>query len=179
MREFLKGLGLDQETIDSIMAEHGKVMTATTEKVTELTGKVNELTTENTELKKVDAAALQNQIKDLKAEKSAWETEKATLVSTHQSQLDELETSNAIELAVLNSKTIDPISLKAHLDMTKIKYNKENKSLDGFEDQIKSIKEARGYLFDDSATGASHGGLEGTRNTLALDGALADHYKEN
>lgn len=59
MREFLKALGLDAETIDSIMAEHGKLLTSTTEKVTDLTNKGNTLTSENTELKKVDAVVLQ------------------------------------------------------------------------------------------------------------------------
>ena len=33
MREFLKGLDLDKETIDSIMAEHGKHLTGLKEQV--------------------------------------------------------------------------------------------------------------------------------------------------
>ena len=37
MREFLKGLDLDSETINTIMAEHGKLMTGNTEKVASLT----------------------------------------------------------------------------------------------------------------------------------------------
>ena len=40
MRDFLKGLGLDQETIDSIMAEHGMLIFQSTERI-------NALTTEN------------------------------------------------------------------------------------------------------------------------------------
>ena len=34
MREFLKGLDFDKETIDTIMAEHGKLLTSAKEDVT-------------------------------------------------------------------------------------------------------------------------------------------------
>lgn len=33
MREFLKGLELDDETVDTIMAEHGKLVTKDKEKI--------------------------------------------------------------------------------------------------------------------------------------------------
>ena len=36
MREFLKGLELDKETINTIMAEHGKLITESKEEITEL-----------------------------------------------------------------------------------------------------------------------------------------------
>ena len=42
MREFLKGLDLDKETIDTIMAEHGKLITEAKEKTQELENKIKE-----------------------------------------------------------------------------------------------------------------------------------------
>ena len=42
MREFLKGLDLDKETIDTIMAEHGKLITEAREQIMELKDQVNE-----------------------------------------------------------------------------------------------------------------------------------------
>ena len=42
MREFLKGLDLDKETIDTIMAEHGKLITEAKEKTQDLENKVKE-----------------------------------------------------------------------------------------------------------------------------------------
>ena len=42
MREFLKGLELDKETIDTIMAEHGKLITEVKEKTQELENKVKD-----------------------------------------------------------------------------------------------------------------------------------------
>ena len=41
MREFLKGLELDKETIDTIMAEHGKLITEAKEQILELKSQVN------------------------------------------------------------------------------------------------------------------------------------------
>lgn len=41
MREFLKGLELDKETIDTIMAEHGKLITEAKEQIMELQQQVN------------------------------------------------------------------------------------------------------------------------------------------
>lgn len=41
MREFLKGLELDKETIDTIMAEHGKLITEAKEKILELKTQIN------------------------------------------------------------------------------------------------------------------------------------------
>lgn len=170
MREFLKGLGLDQETIDSIMAEHGKVMTATTEKVTELTGKVNELTTENTELKKVDATALQEQITALTAERDG-------LKETHANELKELQFNNALELAVINSKTVDPVALKAHLDTSKLKYNEETKAIEGIDEQLTGIRESYKYLFTEKSTGGYQGNLGGNNSDTSLGGALKEYYE--
>jgi len=77
MREFLKGLDLDQETIDTIMAEHGKYLTGLKEKVEEyktqlsdyesqvkeLNGKIE---TDNKSLENLQS--LTNENKDLKAQ---------------------------------------------------------------------------------------------------------------
>lgn len=77
MREFLKGLDLDKETIDSIMAEHGKHLTGLKEQVEsyktevagykttidELNGKIEE---SNKSLENLQT--LTNENKDLKAE---------------------------------------------------------------------------------------------------------------
>lgn len=77
MREFLRGLDLDKETIDSIMAEHGKHLTGLKEqvesyktevanyktKVEELNGKIEE---NNKSLENLQT--LTNENKELKAE---------------------------------------------------------------------------------------------------------------
>ena len=77
MREFLKGLELDEETIDTIMAEVGKGYTKLREEVDELKtqnldyqGKINELnsTIEGNTKSLENLETLTNENKDLKAE---------------------------------------------------------------------------------------------------------------
>jgi chromosome segregation ATPase len=57
MREFLKGLELDKETIDSIMAEHGKHLTGLKEQVESYKTEVESYKTEIDELKESSKAS--------------------------------------------------------------------------------------------------------------------------
>ena len=70
MREFLKGLDLDKETIDTIMAEHGKLITEAKEQIMELQDQVSEYQTKLDEDQKSleNLQSLTNENKDLKAE---------------------------------------------------------------------------------------------------------------
>jgi chromosome segregation ATPase len=70
MREFLKGLDLDKETIDTIMAEHGKLITEAKEQISELTDKVKDYESKFEENSKSleNLQSLTNENKDLKAE---------------------------------------------------------------------------------------------------------------
>ena len=84
MREFLKGLELDKETIDSIMAEHGKHLTGLKEQIDELKnqnvdlkeknveyeGKISEMTNTISSNEKAlkDYESVTNENKDLKAQ---------------------------------------------------------------------------------------------------------------
>ena len=51
MREFLKGLDFDKETIDTIMAEHGKLLTSAKEDVTTANGTIKTLTRHGEEIR--------------------------------------------------------------------------------------------------------------------------------
>lgn len=77
MREFLKGLELDQETIDTIMAEHGKYLTGLKEQVDEYKEKVADYESQVKDLNsKIEdnsktlenLQTLTNENKDLRAE---------------------------------------------------------------------------------------------------------------
>lgn len=70
MREFLKGLDLDKETIDTIMAEHGKLITEAKEQIRDYETKIKDYETKAEENSK-SLENLQNLTKennDLKAE---------------------------------------------------------------------------------------------------------------
>lgn len=70
MREFLKGLDLDKETIDTIMAEHGKYITEAKEEIMNLKDEVQDYkekyTQDQESLKNLQD--LTNENKDLKAQ---------------------------------------------------------------------------------------------------------------
>lgn len=77
MREFLKGLDLEKELIDSIMAEHGKLLTGLKEQVDDYKKEVESYKTQITELNSTietnnksleNLQTLTNENKDLKAE---------------------------------------------------------------------------------------------------------------
>lgn len=77
MREFLKGLELDSETIDTIMAEHGKILTNLKEKNEEYRDTIskyeNDIKQLNSSLEEKDKSlenysSLTNENKDLKAQ---------------------------------------------------------------------------------------------------------------
>lgn len=68
MREFLKGLDLDKETIDTIMVEHGKLITEAKEKTQDLENKVKDYENKIGELssKAEDNTKVQEELDNLK-----------------------------------------------------------------------------------------------------------------
>lgn len=156
-REFLKGLELDKDTIDAIMAEHGASVT---------------------ELKE----SLENQKKEyeekyanFEAEKKQLEAQKVELETKNKEGLKAVKRDYAIKRAVTKSAPKDEIGYMAHLDATKIEYDEEKDELKGFDEQDKAIREQFGYLFEKDAGGAEHGGLGGEGGegaTLSLYDAI-------
>lgn len=78
MREFLKGLDLDSELIDTIMAEHGKLVTKDKEELQTLKAQVKELeeSSKNAEELKTKYDELFKKVEEETAEKKAKEEEK-------------------------------------------------------------------------------------------------------
>ncbi len=66
MREFLKGLDLDQETIDTIMAEHGKLVTKDKEEITDLRGKLDAANKTINSFKDLDVEGIKKELQDYK-----------------------------------------------------------------------------------------------------------------
>ena len=68
MREFLKGLDLDKETIDTIMAEHGKLITEAKKKTQDLENKIKDYESKIGELssKAEDNTKVQEELDNLK-----------------------------------------------------------------------------------------------------------------
>jgi hypothetical protein len=78
MREFLKGLDLDSELIDTIMVEHGKLVTKDKEELQTLKAQIKELeeSSKGAEELKTKYDELSKKVKEDEAEKKAKEEEK-------------------------------------------------------------------------------------------------------
>ena len=153
MREFLKGLDLDKETIDTIMAEHGKLLTGLKEKTEALQGQIKERDNQIGELKKVDAAGLQAEIQRLQGENS------------------KIIFDTALTNALTGAKAKSTKAVSAMLDVEKLKY--ENGKITGLDEQLEAVKKDHGYLFDVKSGGA------GFQNKTPPEGEKTSNQKMN
>lgn len=152
-REFLKGLELSDEHIESIMKEHGKtVNTLKGEKeaaetkakdVDELKNQIKERDTQLGDLSKKAKGneELEKKIKDLQTANETTQTE-------YQSKLDQQQFDFALEKAITGEKARNPKAVKALLNTESIKLDGDK--LLGLEEQLKGLKESDGYLFGEA-----------------------------
>lgn len=93
MREFLKSLDLDKETIDTIMAEHGKLITEAKEKAKDLEDKIKTYEAKIGELndKAKDSEEIQKELDTLKSKIAEEEKQK------EQEDLDNKLNANILE----------------------------------------------------------------------------------
>lgn len=141
-RKFLEDLGLETDAIEKIMAEAGKDVTSLKARVDDLTEQINvkdttisEKNNKIAELEKVDVEAIK------KSEYERGKTEGSKEIEVFKKQ-------NALDKALSKYKAKDTSILSKMLDMEKVKYNDKFEIVEGLEDQINSIKESHGYLFD-------------------------------
>ncbi len=178
LKEILTNAGVEDEKVTSVVESVKKEVPKYyvpkndfNEKVTE----VNNLTTEKAtltkqleDLKKVDPEKLQETINDLqKANKDLEDKSKKDLA--------DVKRMSAIDLAIANSKTIDAVSLKAHLDLDKIEYDEKSGTLKGIDEQINTIRESKKYLFTEAPTdgGMPQGGAPKPEQTI--DDEIREH----
>lgn len=145
-REFLKGLGIEGDNLEKIMAEYGKSHTETADlqkKVADLTeqngslqSQIDDRDKQLTELKKAvgDNDELKGKIKELQdANKQA--------AADYQSKLTDIKKSTAIKDALRKANVKDNYAdlLAKNFDKSLIKF--EDDKVLGIDDQLKNIKE--------------------------------------
>ena len=142
MREFLKGLDLDKETIDTIMAEHGKLMTSTKEALAAANDKVK--TTEDA-LKRfegVDVDKLTGEIETLRNDLATKDTE-------HQAKIADMTFTGGLTSAISALKGKNAKAITAMLDLDTLKGSKNQEA--DIKAALDALKESDGYLFDTDA----------------------------
>lgn len=147
-REFLKGLGLDDEAVEKVMTEHGKSIESQKSKVTDLESSVTDLqgqlTQRDADLKDLKKKAegseeLQTQLTTLQGK---YDTDKAD----YETKLKDTQLSSALKLA-LNGKVHDADLVASIIDKATIELDAGGNVTKGLDEQITSLREAKSFLF--------------------------------
>ena len=136
-REFLKGLGIEDENmISQILDEAGKDLNAKKSEITNLRAEIanKDKEMESLKTKGKSADSLAEQVKEL--QKQLVESENKNT---------EIQFSNMLDKAFASANSIDNISLKANLDLDAIK-NAEDKEAK-LNEQIEKLKTEKAHLF--------------------------------
>lgn len=151
MREFLKGLELDKETIDTIMAEHGKIITADKEEVTKLkediSAKNDLIKTANAEIESYKGM----NIEEIKASGEKYKADFENAEATYKQELAKRDLRDAIKDKLIDAG-IEFSSEYAKKGVLEDLLSNENivldeKGLNGFDDVMKSIQETQPKAF--------------------------------
>lgn len=163
-REFLKGLGLEDDAIEKVMAEHGKTVQAVTGERDSLKEQLTQTDKQLTELKEStkDNADLQEKLKTLEAERDQAKTDA-------ESKLAAAQKGFAIDIALRDAGARNSKTVRALLDEEKLEM-KDGK-LAGLDDQLTGIKKDNDYLFQGEADPAKpHITTGGNPDPKAPDG---------
>nr|WP_289038270.1 phage scaffolding protein [uncultured Allobacillus sp.] len=154
-REFLESLGLEKDTIDNIMKEHGKSVQEQKEKadkVDTLQEQIDDykeqISDRDKQLEELGEKAkgneeLTQQIEELKQQNETTKNE-------YEQKLQQQAFDHTLENSLTGAKVKNTKAVKALLDMDTIKLDGE--TLKGLDDQLNSLKESDPYLFEEEQT---------------------------
>ncbi len=150
MREFLKGLELDKETIDTICAEHGKLITEAKEKTQELENKVKDYENKIGELssKAETNTKVQEELDNLK--KSIAENEAKAKAKAE----DEILTKN-ITSAFGDKKFVNDYTKNAIVNDIKTALKDSNNAGKSAKDLFEELTKDKEGIFDNPNRGVS------------------------
>jgi DNA repair exonuclease SbcCD ATPase subunit len=150
-REFLKELGLNDEVIEKIMAEHGKTVNSMKDeldKVKDYQSQIEDLKSQlkdrDKQLEDLSAKVKGNE--ELKSEIERLKEENKKVQQEYEEKIRRHAFDFALERALINAKARNPKAVKALLDTEKISLKDGN--LEGLEEQLKALQESDAYLFE-------------------------------
>ncbi|WP_115715133.1 phage scaffolding protein [Amedibacterium intestinale] len=149
---FLKGLGLEKDVIDQIMAENGKDIELEKSKAKEVQ---TELDKANETIKARDKQleALKNSPDNpetLKQQIQQLQDENKASKEAHEKEMKELKVSTALEKALSDAKAKNAKAVQALLDLGDDVELADDGTIKGLDDKIKALKKSDAYLFDDT-----------------------------
>ncbi|WP_353422496.1 phage scaffolding protein [Staphylococcus delphini] len=145
-REFLRGLGLEEETVQKVIDEHHDSLREYKDKAEKVESLQEQLDTANAELSNRDEqiTELQSKVGDneeLKQELQDYKDKNAE----YDERLKELQLNNAIKLSVAkDANDADDILAFIKKDALELQ---EDGTVKGLDEAVKSLKESKPYLF--------------------------------
>lgn len=140
-RKFLEGLSLEKGTIDQIMAEHGKTVSAEQAKVTNVNKERDTLKGQLDTANETIKSYKDMDIDAIKQSASDWEAK----AKEHESELERVKQDAALDKALAATNTFDADLLKKALDHEALQF-KDGKII-GLDEQLKTLQEGKPYLF--------------------------------
>lgn len=160
--EFLKGLGLEQGVIDSIMSEKGKEVSALQAKY----GDYDDVKKQLADANKQISAFKDMDIDGIKKAADDWKTKAETAEADANKKIAEMQFGYALEAALSAAKAKNPKAVKALLNMDGLKQNGEE--IVGLKEQLEKLKESDAYLFEaEQAQGRAAASAQGAGVTTA------------
>lgn len=161
-RETLKALGLTDEQIESVMAEHGKTIAAEVAKTTAANTTVSDLQSQLDQRDK-DIKELQKQTggnTDLQKQLDEWQEKYKADTEALEQKLADQKLDTALDAAIHGAKGRNPKAIKALLNREALKL-KDDGSIEGLD--LDALKTSDAYLFEietqkDEGQGAAAGG---------------------
>lgn len=148
---FLKGLGLEKEVIDEIMAENGRDVEAEKTKAKDLQTQLN---TANNTIKERDKQLedLKNSPdnpEELKKQIQLLQDDNKAAKEAHEKEMKDLKVANALEKALTEAKAKNSKAVQALLELGDDVELNEDGTIKGLDEKIKALKKSDAYMFND------------------------------
>src|SRR5699024_9366356 len=140
-RKDLEALGLEDEAIEKIMSLHGQTVNGLNSQITDLK---DQITQRDEDLEQLQADNEGNQ--ELSNKLTALQAEYDELKAKSNENIENIKRDSLVEIAIRDAQARNPKLLKGALDLDKIEVT--DGKLVGLDEQIESLKQSDGYLFN-------------------------------
>lgn len=149
LKELLKNAGVDN--VDDLESKISKELPKYFKPTKEFNDVSEKLKTANKEIEtlKTTNTSIQTEYDNFKKgsiSQADYEAKKKEIEDNSKAEIEKVRLESKIDLAINNAKAKNVKSVKANLDLSKIKLDGDK--LLGFDDQIKALKKSDAYLFD-------------------------------
>lgn len=148
-REFLKSLGLTDEAIDKIMAEHGNTLNGLKSKQADLEEQIanykQQVADRDKQLESLKKSAGDSE--SLKEQISKLQEDNKKSMEAYEAKIKAMAIDNAVTLALTNAKAKNVKAARALLDLANAEMDGD--TVKGLDKQIAKLKESDAYMFDD------------------------------